>query len=553
MRKYKLFVFLFFLILFSILCYIYTPELKTDSFCHFLNSVRIITSLDFKSLATNIWDKPIPIIIYGIPGVLGLFFSRLAGAILVLFTAYFTCKLAHFYIKNIPEDSILTIVFFLLMIPVFGQAFVTMTELPAAFILVLGLYLFYGEKKYFAAFFTIGLLPLARVESSLIMAFIFLSFARDIFRVQHLVSGTKGLIDSLRSVTLYFIIGSLPFILWVVMGAYFTYDLFWIMRSSYAHLRPFDLFYIIKHNAITALPMIFTAPALFLFLVGVFSPKNAQKDNKYLSFLITIYGVMIIHLVFLSAIIPFPKGEVEWKKLISAWNDRNFNVIAPVMALFIYMGASYVYDIFHNNTHRAILTTGIIKTILLFFLSIALIITCSKEFPFASTPRLYIITLCFFLTGTFLVILKEKKTLSASLFLNALSILIILSYLIINPLFWNPTKYNDPDIIIQGELWGWVKSNYEKKNITIIQDLSGSMEYYIGKKNVHAPWVWASSFISKIKASPPRTLIILETIGIFYDPHPRYPFPLVECIKKYKVLKKSSSKWPYGWIIYEKE
>jgi len=120
------------------------------------------------------------------------------------------------------------------------------------------------------------------------------------------------------------------------------------------------------------------------------------------------------------------------------------------------------------------------------------------------------------------------------------------------PLFWNPTKYNDPDVAVQGELWDWVRINYSTNDIKIIQDMCGSMGYFIDRKNVSAPWVWSSKFRPEISSSPAKTLIIIETLGVLQDPHPRYTPELMSALKSFKVLKKSSAKWPYGWLIFEK-
>jgi len=415
MRRGAVLVFLIFFLIFAALSYIYTPELRTDAFSHFLHSVDAVSHLKIQNIVTNVWDKPIPLIIYGVSGLAGLFFARLASVILVLLTAYFILNLARRFIRNMEGSPALTIVFFLLLIPVFGQTFLTMTELPAAFVLSFGLFLFYLKRAYLPAFLAIGFLPLARVECSLMMAFLFISFSYEVFLNKRFANNKKNLLEEFKPIFWYLVVGSSPFVLWNAGGAYFTKDVFWLLHSSYAYLRPYDLFYIIKHNAVTALPMVFTAPALSLFLIGVFSPKEKKEGAPNSLFFVSIYGILIIYLIFLSSVIPFAKGEVGWEKLIAAWNDRNFNVIAPVISLFVYMGVSYIYEMFYNKRDRSINRIGrpftIGKTVSLFIFSALLILICPTEFPFSSSTTLYLMLLFLFAVVCFVPPLAQHITL----------------------------------------------------------------------------------------------------------------------------------------------
>jgi hypothetical protein len=554
-KKDGILVFLAFFSLFALLSYFYTPDLRTDAIQHFLHAINAVSQFNIRDIVVNIWTKPIPLVLYGIPGLAGLFFARLASVVLVLLTACFTLDLARRFIRNMEESPALTVVFFLMLVPVFLQTFMTMTELPAAFVLSFGLYLFYSRKAYLAAFLVTGFLPLARVECSLIMAFLLCVFSLEIF-LNNRSANSKNLFKEIKPIFVYLIIGSAPFILWNAAGAYFTQDIFWLSHASYANVRPFDLLSIVKHNALTASPMIFTAPALFLFLIGVSSPQKNDQDGSSPYFFFAIYGVLILHMIFLSAIIPYPKGEVGWDKLNLAWgNERNFNVIAPVLALFVYMGASYIYELFYAGKNRSIngtekkLAGG--KILCLFFFSILLIYVCKEEFFFNNSRKLYVILLCLFSVFFFIPFLMRSRTLRKKTFLAMVSGFIICSFLITKPLFWNPTKYNDPDIVLQGELTDWIHSNYTAIDVLVIQDLSGIMTYSIGRKNVHAPWVWAGKFSAEVSAAPSKTLIVIQTLGVSRDPLPRYPPELIETLKGCRMLKKSSAIWP-GWMLYEK-
>ncbi|MGA2072490.1 MAG: hypothetical protein ABSH52_03210 [Terriglobia bacterium] len=554
MKKDGILVFLAFFSLFALLSYFHTPEFRGDAFPHFLDAVNAVSHFNIRDIVVNIWDKPIPTVLYGIPGLAGLFFARLASVVLVLLTACFTLDLARRFIRNMEGSPALTVVFFLMLVPVFLQTFVTMTELPAAFFLSYGLYLFYSRKAYLAAFLVTGFLPLARVECSLIMALLFVIFSLEVF-LKNRSANSKNLFKEIKPIFAYLVIGSAPFILWNAAGAYFTQDIFWLWHDSYTNVRPFDLLYIIKHNALTASPMIFTAPALFLFLIGVSSPQKNDQDGSSPYFFFAIYGVLILHMIFLSATIPYPKTEVGWEKLNLVWNDRNFNVIAPVLALFVYMGASYIYELFYaeknwsiNGTEKKLAGA---KILYLFFFSILLIYVCKEEFFISNSRKLYVTLLCLFSVVFFIPSLMRSRSLPKKTFLAMVSGFIICSFLITKPLFWNPTKYNDPDIVLQGELINWIDSNYRLTEVLVIQDLSNQMTYSIGKKNVHAPWAWPGQFSAEISAAPSKTLIVIQTLGVSRDPLPEYPPGLIETLKGYRMLKKSSAIW-LGWMLYEK-
>ena len=83
LKKDSAVVFLAFFPLFALLSYFYTPQLKADGYCHFLDAIKVaISPLNIRHIVVSVWDRrPIPLVLYGTSGLAGLFVNaRLAKA-----------------------------------------------------------------------------------------------------------------------------------------------------------------------------------------------------------------------------------------------------------------------------------------------------------------------------------------------------------------------------------------------------------------------------------------------------------------------------------------
>ena len=539
------------LVFLGYLAFIRGPELRTDSLVHFLHAKEIIANLDIKSLFTNLWDKPIPIILYGISGQISLFAARMVSVSLTLLAGFFIFRLCSNSVQTINDNMPVTTCFFLFMLPVLPQSYVTNTELPAAFILSLGLFLFYVKRKYSLAYLSIGFLPFARLEASLIMALIFLTFSYHLFILFKKENFEKIYI----TILLKNIYGSLPFVLWYLIGVILSDNVLWMLQGNYAHLRPLNLPLILQHNAITALPKIFTSPILMIFFLGLLTPFQMKKNYRINTINITMLGILFIHIIFLSMFIVYPKGSVNWEKLISAWNDRNFIVIAPVLAFYVYTGAAFLYSFSKKLANRG-LKSGeknifTVKVIISYLLTIASIYFCNKHFFLPSSTEKYFILLhatIIFIVAILLFSLKKDIKLNL---INLLAMISFLSVFITTPSFWYPTKHNDPDVLICNELKMWLTEKYHNEHVNIVHDISGTLDRFINSSTIKAPWIWPSDFIDTAEKYNGKTLIIFTTQGPKHTISPHYPPNILKFLEKYPLVGKSVSKYPYGWVVFE--
>jgi hypothetical protein len=497
------------------LAWIYTPELKTDALTHYLNSVGVVRRLSFYDFFTDVWDKPIPILLYGIPGQLGLFFARASAVIITIATIYF---LKHLSEKLLDQkvDGWEAVILYLSILTVFGQSFLTMTELPAAFFLAWGLYEFYVKGRLWSAYLLFGFMPLCRIESLYIL-----------FGFGFLLAINKEISIRVRILCLTNLF--LPFTFWYLGGAFMTNDLVWLSARSYLHLRPLD-FSFFYHNALTALPMVLNPIGLFFFVLGAYNISIKEIKKYHL-----IYVGLIIQLIFLSSSIPYPIGENNWTKLISAWNDRNFNVVSPLFYILIIYGISK----YHLDYKRSLIPMYFIG-ILVFAVNLICYFTFPLHYSWISIAL-----------SSLLVIVPILKRIGTKIIL----LLFLTTFLLFKGDFWNPTKYNDPDIVVQKPLWDFLNENYQAGNFYILQDLCGSMKYFIDNKNINSDWTWANEFPEKIKKLDKNSMVLIETVPGSYLPSVRYPRETERLLTEgqLKEVIRSDGATPYGWILYIKK
>ncbi len=539
------------------LCAWYSEDLPNDSYQHFQASVEVWQELNWEKWIVDTWNKPLPSLLYGISGQWGMFSARFLSAVLTIITGILTYWFADFlmgaHLRNHPWTFV---GFFLCQLAVLPQSFLTMTELTAAFVLILGLCFYYSERPSLA-YFTLGFLPMARMEISLALAWIFLIFSLELLEREEWSKGAW------KQVIWWNCWGSLPFLVWWGAGFYYTGKWSWPLASSYSpYPRPLDLFDILQVNALTALPGVLSAVALFLFFLGLWKlPRvlSISLPTRQRSFFRLLYGVLFIHGIFLSSFVVYPKGSRLGDLGIGAINPRNFNVIAPLLAIFIFAGAVYLIDAVQKKKEIKklgyVLVTTEIVLVAFFWFQQQLGTSLTKGgFKFGIHNGLLLIFFGWIMwharqqTSDETRPKKRFKPL-ASFNLNVIAGIMIISFLCSVPLFWHPLRFYDQTFLAQKDLCQWLEQYLKKSDssIEVIQDINSRLDSFCQLSSVNAPWQWANFFVIANATAPPGSLVILET-NEDYHPRPRYSSELREMLQdsSHFVLIKKSREIPYA-------
>ena len=552
---------LFFLLFLLSFSSFYNYQINQDSYQHFQTSVEVWKTGNWKALITDTWNRPFSAFFYGISGQQGIIFARWVSVFFAFLTSLGIYKIICCISKySIQKNFLIPIAIFFGQLPIVPESVVTMTEIPAAFLLAWGFF-FHCTKQHFLSFLILGFLPLARLEMSLIMAWLFI-----IFSVQHVLK-ENGSWNICFKAMQWCCVGSLPFILWWVIGFYLTENFFWLLSSSHViRFREFNLD-ILTINALTSLNGVFSSSALLLFILGCLQFSKILKPEFCSCWFVSSgYGIIVIYFVFSSMFVVYPQGSPIFGHLgIAAVNPRNFNVISPILALFIFAGMTCLLDIKSSSLHIQKFWIALSFTALLvigFFLFQQTFGTSFKKGLF----KLILQSIILFILVVWFVShldLRQKRYIPINF--NTLSLFLIASFVWSVPLFWHPLKFYDQRFIVQKELCSWLKT--QAKVPMIVQDVNSRLDQFC-QFTLHAPWEWSQFFEEKLKQSPIGSWFIVEG-NQDYVPHSRYSTQLLQSAQ-YAMIKKSQptavvSSWekllnkissrnkPMTWIIYEKQ
>lgn len=302
-------------------------------------------------LITDTWTRPIPNFLYCFGDVLGLNWVFIIPLTLTVLTAVFLNKLiSRLLSKKISFFA--TIIFFFTQYPILNIGYLTMTEVPAYCLLSLSLMLFVSEAKHkkLMAYFTLGLLPLCRMEGFIQAGVIFLCF---------IVYEKKFLNLSLKDLFFRLLLISVPFAGIVVAGGYLKNDYFWFLKSEYlkshgnipfVRFRTGPLIWYFICNSFTMIPRLLSPVLIPFFFIGLIS---LFKKTKY-AFI--FYAALITEVLLLDLTI---NGIDSWDFIFAAGYYRYYSLVAPVIAVFIAMG----FIEFLENTKPKIIKTGFIISI----------------------------------------------------------------------------------------------------------------------------------------------------------------------------------------------
>ncbi|MFO7178367.1 MAG: DUF2079 domain-containing protein [Pseudomonadota bacterium] len=510
-----------------------------DSFQHFTRSVEQVRALDWRTFATDVWNKPLPGLVYGIPGLLGIECARLASVAITTAAAGFTLALAR-GLGVSATPAWVVVIFFLAQPPVLRDGFTTMTELPAALLLVAALWAELCKARTRLAALLVGLVPLCRVELAPVTAFVgfWLAFrAVDAAQRTHpatdarvgsqerrvsplrggagsaesLPAPTRGSAPSatrfgafatVRHALLPLTLAALPMFLWQIAGALVTGELTWFSQRSYGYVRDWDLPGLLRVNVIAGLGRVLPGPVLVAGVSGVAWLMRARSIPRNVR--LVVLGIVAIHFVLLNTVAVYPR---DWYgapsgHAVAAINPRNYSPTAPLTALFATFGLVALVQ-------RATPKTA--------FVAAAALAALVAAFNLDSPADAISIAVSSALTLALAVRLQRSEGLARERIVAVIGVVALVAPLVVRPFFWYPTRWNDRRAEAVLALASIVRST-EPRPARVVQDLSGGLALLGGIDGLDVDWRWPHEFESALDAG---ALVVTET-DLHFQPLPRY-------------------------------
>lgn len=495
------------------LAYAAGPDIHQDSYTRYQLSVQLWETSDWAGALTHIWNKPLSPLLYGASGQLGLFGARLTAVLIALLTLRFTLL----WIQNLQgslsqTEEALVLLLTAFQLPFFEQAIYTMSEMPAACVLIMALWLWSGGRHW-QGFLVLGLLPLARLETALLMATGFVSYS-------WLMARRNGFNTKVLGKLLFWnALGSLPFVLWALAGWHITEHPMWMTAGSYgAYLRDLNPFYLLTINAWSNLPAtapLFVVGLIFLGMWNLLSKSMLKSNHARIH--PTIWVALVIFLVdslFLSAMVVYPKGSRFGDLAIAAFNARHTIIIAPLLTLLAFWGWKHWQQVIHPQRQTKPYPLG--QPLFGFLILSGVVLACwlvFQDYFQVSTRTLgvksavHLGTVVVFLLLSWWVWLRPDF----SKWLNRMTLLmLVVGFLALKPFFWYPLKWHDQRLQGQIAYCQQIEQALGSAPVRVIQDLDGAIARSCKLDLAPSPWTWPSFFLEELSRSSPGTLVLLE-------------------------------------------
>jgi hypothetical protein len=541
----------------AILARVHGLGLRSDSYEHFASSVKVIATLDWRALLVNLWNKPLPTLLYGVSGQLGLFAARLVSVSLTVATAVCvwdaTRKLWPSSARIHPSWVAVAFVFQLAVLP---ESFVTMTELPAAFALSLGLCL-HLRGRTSAACVVWGLMPLLRVETALLTGMLVavigaltLTRARDSRTTWPLVARWAGL-------------AAVPMLAWWAAGVFAAGDVHWFSKGAYAHLRAWSLPAVVTVNGVNGLGGVLSGPMLCFGLVGAVRLRSivdpARRDVAAL-----LLGCIAVHVAFLTMALVYP-AETLGGLGVAAINARNFNVIAPLLALAVIAGVEdWSQWIERRLTGSSVIYLGAAVLAVAIVIGFWFMQTAWGASGVGTAYRLLAGLALIGLLAAGSLASRAVRSITARRAAAMTYGFLTFATLVSVPTFWYPLTSQDARAAAGRDFCAWYSTRQDHPT-RVIQDFIGSLDQFCGMTNVNADWTWPTDFTHAIHESP--TAWIIVTVDATGEPPAAiYPRELLALLPTYRLLASRPaapiSEWqrrlnliewqnhPVGWRVY---
>jgi hypothetical protein len=539
-----------------------------DSLQHFNMSVGYIRRADFLGLFSDMWNKPIPGLLYGTTGLFGLYAARLAGVFMVVCTAYMTHRVACYLMPGVVISPWVSVAAFFFQMPVLSQATLTMTELPAAFFIGLGLLTYYCLSRPYLGAFWLGCSILNRLELAASVGPALAGLAFLSYRSAPAANLSPPWLSPLGRAVAVMMAGALPPVVWVAGISIFEGSLDWLRSGNYASVRDLDIQGLLRTNVMTHIASALSPLAVLLVATGAAMPPGRVESRRRQQWL-PIYLLTAVHLAVLNTLAVYPP---DWSSdlkghAIAAINDRNFITIAPAFAILICAG---VYGFAAPSDTKQLQRRWLIAmvgatTLAVFFLA-------AHALPF-SVPRkltwmqvaLLGISVCELCVLTRLYGLRRLQGTSIA---KILAWSLVISCLVLNPLFWYPTRWNDRRTVAL-EALGAAIAERQAEPPLVIQDISSALGDHVALGATPMHWSWRTTWLEQLQQAKSGTLVVLKSVD-GETPARYYPADVVEELSdasRYKFIgsfrPSASSAWdrwfaafqgrnpPIGWLLYE--
>lgn len=542
-----------------ILAWAHGPRLDDDSYTHFAVSVLTVAELDWRSLVTDTWNKPLTTMMYGVAGLVGgLGLSRSVSVLLVLMTAILVRKILELWLGwGSRQYPWFVPAFFLLQIGLLPQSFLTMTEQVAAALLAASLLAFVTDHRWLA-FVSGGFLPHARLESVFIVAALFCTFSLNLLRSEGMRA--FGRVATMNTM------GALPFIGWWAAGLIWTGQPTWIL-ASYAYLREPIWQELWSVNAFTGLCGALSTVQVTMVIMGVLMCRQAP-NNRLPIYL--ILAPLFTYLCFTSLVVVYPPGSGYENWAIAALNARSYIIVAPLLCLLAGLGYHRFFNISHDKTYRTKpeIWYAVILTLLPCFGFFYFQQAFASVFGLVAKIGQLILGLGFLGLGAGIAWSWTRHRWRHAA--NAYACLAICTAPLMVPFFWYPLQWQDRRIVVQKAFLERLQGAAVRPPL-VLQSMNGKLDFFAGGTATPIAWCYPALLKKCVAQAPAGAWVVIgadkDGIPVGYTP---------ECIQALEdrtmfdqiglfVDKRTKSQWEQaidvltsrnrvgGWIIYRKQ
>ena len=511
---------------------------EDDSLQHYARSLVQVWGLQFDTWITDVWNKPLTGLAFGLAGGAGLFGARALSVGISVYTAHLTARLCEHLLPNWARPSrALSLCVFMAQMAVLKDAFVTMTELPAAMFLALALFLHVVRQRPRAAALAAGFAPLCRVEVAPLVAWLGIWIAVGCWRTKE-ADVTPPVRARIRETAAPLLLAGLPFAAWLGLGAIVHSDPMWFSQESYAQLRrAWDAPAVLRHNVLTGLASVAPPPMLLAFILGlapmggVTDPQSGSARERLHHGL--LLGLLAIHYFLLNSLVVFPDDfhGVAPGHAVAAINARNYTPTAPILVFFTLRGLSRWLAPLAGG--RAPGWGPIVTACAL----VAFAVTLAKWGSPADLGLHWALLGLSAVGGAFVVRRARassqpeqpaqtscQRPLRRAVLVCVLGC--VLACIVIRPFFWYPSPINDRKDAAIRHLADVLRRTQPPR---VVQDLASALvlDDTLRASDLDVTWSWPSAYPARLRDAPSGTVVVVQT-DLEGVPHSRYPRSVLE-------------------------